>query len=153
MPLVTEKARSALATAALFAIAVALELVLPSRDRDEALAESLVGPATRIEIPPGPPAYRGVSATALFFERRGEQGPIRGVAVVEGETIRDVIVLHANEGTDRMALRRSGFAERFRGRPARPPVVVDAVSGATISSQAVIDAVNERLKAWRESKR
>jgi hypothetical protein len=144
-------------TAALFAIAIALEFSLSRRhpDPDLELAESLIGPAPRIDMP-GPPAFGAAGApAALFFECRGEQGPIRGVLVVDGATIRDVIVLRAAEGTNRAALTRAdhrGFAARFRGLSARPPVVVQAVSGATISSQAVIDAVNERLKAWRAAR-
>jgi major membrane immunogen (membrane-anchored lipoprotein) len=38
-------------------------------------------------------------------------------------------------------------------QPAKAPVEVEVVSGATISSQLLIDAVNSSLKEWRAAVR
>ena len=95
-----------------------------------------------------PPAFQAGSRAALFFERRGMQGLIRGVVVVEGDQVVDLLILQSREGLDHNALDSPGFRSSFRHRPAKPPLIVDAVSGATISSQAVTDAVNVRLAQW-----
>lgn len=86
----------------------------------------------------------------LPFECEGAQGPIHGVIVVDGEAIEEVRILSSKEGLDRRALRDSAFLESFRGKPIAEPIAVDTISGATISSQAVIDIVNDRLARERK---
>jgi len=144
-------ARHGLATAGLFAAAATLAVVLRREDPDRALAVRLIGP---VESVPGfdPPAFRSGRRAVLFFERPGVQGRIRGAVVLDGDAISDVLLLENVEGHDGRALRSPEFAGAFRGRAARPPVVVDSVTGASISSRAVIDAVNDRLRRWAEAR-
>ncbi|MBI4606953.1 MAG: FMN-binding protein [Planctomycetes bacterium] len=143
------KAKAHAVTAALLAAALAFELYLGRRDEDAALAAQLIGPAERV---PGAgfPAFRSSRSAVLYFERPGLQGPIRGALVVEGDRVAQVLVLRSVEGPDGRALHAPGFLAAFRGRPARAPIAVDAVSGASISSRALADAVNERLRWWTD---
>jgi len=140
--------RATLLTIALLAGGLALDLLVPRPDPDEALAEKLLGQVERIDLP-GPAAFESADGALLFFERAGMEGPIRGAVRLERDLVAEVIVLRSREGIDRAALETKDFLAAFRGKPAQPPVVVEAVTGATISSQAVIDAVNERLRTWK----
>ena len=98
-----------------------------------------------------PPGFEAGERTMLFFERDGMEGIIRGAIVLSGERILDVLLFESREGLRHTALDET-WLESFRDYPAKPPVVVDAVSGATVSSRAVMDAVNERLTAWRDAR-
>ncbi len=139
--------RAHLATAALLAAAAAIAFALRPPDPDRALAERLIGPAERLPGS-GPPAFRAGDKAVLFFERDGVQGLIRGAVIVDRDTVADVILLYSTEGHDGHVLQAPAFLASFRGRPARPPVVVDSVTGASVSSRLLIDAVNERIRWW-----
>ena len=128
--------------------ALAINLLLPRPDPARRLAEALIGPVERVAMP-GPPAFRAGSAAVLFFGVAGVQGAVRGAVVVHGDRIEQVVLFREHEGLDHTALRQPDFAGQFRGRQAAPPIVVHTVTGATASSQRVIDAVNERLKVWK----
>lgn len=136
-----------LVTLGLLSAAFVLSVLFPPPDDAQAIAESLLGPAARLDLP-GPPSFQAGDRTLLFFEGRGMRGPIRGVIVIEGDRIRELRVLHSKEGFHANELEDPSYLGSFRGKQAPAPVVVQAVSGATISSQALIDAVNERLSAW-----
>ncbi|MEK7468682.1 MAG: FMN-binding protein [Planctomycetota bacterium] len=140
-------ARARVATAVLLAAAAAVAFALRPADPDRALAERLIGPAARVPGG-GPPAFHNGRKAVLFFERPGVQGLIRGAVVLEGDAVADVLVLTSTEGHDGRVLQSPGFLASFRGRPARPPVVVDSVTGASVSSRLLIDAVNDRLRWW-----
>ena len=145
-------ARSVAATAVLLAAACALDLALPRVDAERRLAEEVLGECERVDVE-GLAAYRSGDRALLFFEGRGTQGPIRGTIELEGERIREVRLHVAREGVDRTALQRANAAGSFGGRIAAPPVAIPAVTGATVSTQALVDAVNRRLKEWRELRR
>jgi len=140
--------RATLLTVALLLGGLALDLLLPRPDPDEVLAEDLLGVVERVDLP-GPAAFESGDGALLFFEWAGVEGPIRGAVRLERDLVAEVIVLRSREGIDHAALETPGFLSSFHGKPAQPPVVVEAVTGATISSQAVIDAVNERLRTWK----
>lgn len=133
---------------ALLATALLLDLLLARPDPDLALAQKLLGEADRLDLE-GPPAFRAGDRAVLFFEAEGMEGPIRGAVFVDGDEILEVTLLRSREGIDRTAMRTPSFLESFRGKPASPPVFVEGVSGATVSSHAIVDAVNDRLKQWR----
>jgi len=157
--------RSVLVTIALFLLALALHLVSPAPAPETREAETLLGGAVeRVELT-GPPAFRRGDRAAVFFAVAGSQGPLRGVilldderqlpggspaGVLEAARIRDVVLLESREGVTRNALRRVRVGAAFAGWPATTPVAVTAVSGATISTQRLVDAVNERLDAWQK---
>ena len=142
--------RAHLLTAALLAVALCLALFVPVRDADRELAEELLGmEGVELIDMPGPPAFRAGGRTVLFFEQAGMQGPIRGAIVIDKNRITDLVLLQSSEGLDHAALSNGSVQESFRGQPAKPPLVVEAVSGATISSQKLTDAVSVRLKLWQ----
>ncbi|MCB9564455.1 MAG: FMN-binding protein [Kofleriaceae bacterium] len=122
--------------------------------RARLITGGLLGLAAVVAIA-APPRSRQPTArdgrTTLPFRGRGVQGPIDGVVTVEADRIVDVTVTHSDEGVDRRALAPDRIGDRFRGRPARPPLAVDAISGATISTERLIEAVEQRLARWREA--
>lgn len=132
----------------LMAAALAINLLLPRPDPARRLAESLIGPVEAVAMT-GPPAFRAGSAAVLSFDVAGVQGAVRGAVYIDGDRIEQVVLVQEREGLGRTALRRADFLGQFSGRQARSPIVVHTVTGATVSSQRVVDAVNERLKAWR----
>jgi hypothetical protein len=144
--------KTKLLTAALLAVVFCLALRRPPIDADRELAEDLLESAelqqVQLSDAADPPAFQSGSRAALFFERMGMQGRIRGVVVVEDDRVVDLLILQSREGLDHDAFDSPDFRTSFRDRPAKPPLIVDAVSGATISSQAVTDAVNVRLAQW-----
>ena len=141
-----------LLTVALLAIIFFLAMRGTQDARDEDLAKELLGSASpqQIELSDAadPPAFRAGLRVALFFEKEGMQGPIRGVMVLQNDRIVDLRILESREGIGADPLDTPGFLQSFFGQPAKSPLTVDGVSGATITSQAVIDAVNARLAQW-----
>ena len=137
---------------ALWVIVFIVALRRPRGDADRQLAKELLGSQSVQQLvlsdDAAPPAYRAGSRAALFFERMGMQGMIRGVILVEDDHVVDLRILQSREGLAGDTLDSPDFLVSFRDRPAKPPITVDAVSGATISSQAVTDAVNGRLSQW-----
>lgn len=125
-----------------------LALARPRPDPLRRLAVQHLRAPERVELG-GEVAYRAQDALLLSFYRRGVEGPLRGAVLVREGRIVEVFLLEAREGLDHAALLRPGFLEAFEGLPARPPVTVDAVSGATISSQLLTDEVNRALSRWR----
>jgi Na+-translocating ferredoxin:NAD+ oxidoreductase RnfG subunit len=140
--------RGALLSAGLLLAGYVLQVLLPNdpaRDRSEQL---LGHAAARVELETGA-AFTAGPRVALPFAAVGRQGEIRGVVVLDGGRIERVVVTDQREGTDLRAMARPEWLARFSGRRIDAPVVVDAVSGATLSSRVVVDIVNERLRAWR----
>lgn len=141
-----------LLTVALLAIVFFVALRGPHGETDRELAEDLLESRNvqQVQLPDAAdaPAFRAGSRAALFFERKGMQGLIRGAVVVEDDRVVDLLILQSREGLGKDVLDSPGFLALFRDRPAKPPLTVDAVSGATISSQALTDAVNARLAQW-----
>lgn len=130
-------------------------------DRQKALSAALVAAAAvaAIALPPARAPASGARPDAagrvtLPFEARGAQGPIAGVIVVDvaADRLVDVHVTRTDEGVDRRALAADRLGARFRGLPAAPPLAVDAVTGATISSARLIEAVEQRLAGWRAAR-
>jgi hypothetical protein len=138
-------------TVLLLATAVVLSLALGRQDERRVLARQWVGPSLQDVPLGGPPAFRSDGRAVLFFEQGGAQGRIQGAVVVGGDKIETVLVTRSDEGISRRTLYDDdSFLQAFSGKTARAPVVVDAISGATISSQLVINAVNERLQRWED---
>ncbi len=133
----------------LLAAAVVLGLALERQNGHRVQARQWIGPSLQIVPLKGPPAFRSNNQAVLFFETKGVEGPLHGAVVITGEKIENVFVTVSSEGIDRRALHDDrDFLQSFSGKAARSPLVVDAISGATISSQLVINAVSERLQQW-----
>ncbi len=141
-----------LLTAALLLVALSTTLHRPQAEADRQLAEDLLKSAdiqqVRLSDDSDPPAFQYGTGAVLFFEGEGMQGLIRGVIVIDEDRVVDLRILRSDEGIEHNALDSPDFLKSYRTRPAKPPIVVDGVSGATISSQAVTDAINLRLKQW-----
>jgi FMN-binding domain len=141
--------RDLLLAAGILAAAALLRAFAPVADPDGALALEKIGNRNR-ELLAGQPAYRHGHSLLLFFEERGFRDDFRGALWIESGFIEDVIVLESREGMMRDAFRDERIIAGYRGQPARAPVIVDSVSGATVSCRALQNAVNERLRAWQE---
>lgn len=134
---------------ALMGLALTLSILLPPLDPDRALAMQLLGEdVTRVELP-GAPAFQAGDRGLVFFERRGQQGPIRGALLLDRGRVERLLVLSHREGIDLAALDDPGWQRRFVDRRTDVKLVAEPVSGASISSQAVVEIVNERLVEWR----
>jgi hypothetical protein len=144
-----KEVKNIVVTGVLLVIVFANAFFRRQADADVALAEKLLSSAEieRVSIP-GPPTFRAGNRVALFFERRAMQGPIRGVVVVEDGRIADLMILRSREGINHDAFDSPEFLASFQGLPAKTPLTVQAISGASVSSQALVDAVSERLKQW-----
>lgn len=142
--------RDAAICAATLGLAVAARFALPTPDADGSFARSLIGQGQRQRLA-GQPAYRYGQGALLFFEADGFARPFRGALLLEDGFVEDLFILSAREGLDGEAFTDERLLAGYRGRPARSPLVVDALAGATISCRALQTAVNERLRAWQES--
>ncbi len=140
--------RAALLTTLLVGAAFALQLHLP-HDPERVSCEHLLGaPVVRVQLEDGQ-AFTAGQRAALPFAFAGRQGEIRGVVVVDRGRIEQVVVSRQREGSDLRAMARPRWLARFAGRRTDAPVAVDVVTGATLSSRLMVDAVNDRLRMWR----
>ncbi len=140
-------------TAGILLAALVLDLMWPRTDPAQQLALRLLGAeGQRVELEGGP-AFRVGARWLLFFERQGKVGPIRGAISVEDDRVRELHLFEAREGIDHGAFSDRSMARSLIDQPARAPVEVEVVSGATISSQRLIDAVNASLEQWRSAVR
>ncbi len=138
-------------TSGMLLLAFLLQLRTTSVDPGVALAERLLGTAEALDLE-GPPIFVSGDRAVIFVEWAGFEGPVRAIVRVERDLIQEVVVLHTRERVENRAL-VPVFLRAFSGQPAQSPVLVEAVTGATISSQALIDALNERLAIWKKFKR
>ena len=124
---------------------------LGSPGRDARLGQYLPG-AQPVDIE-GPAAFASGKRAMLMFSAAGVAGPMRGVVLVDGDEIERVVLFRSREGVTHDALddrHLAGYmSRRFRSGRTPVPVVVDVVTGATVSSRRLSDAVNGRLSAWR----
>ncbi len=135
-------------TITLLAVALCVHLFAPRPDPQRKLAKKKLGAVEKVDVQ-GAAVFRAGKGAMLFFDVRGSQGPIRGAVIVHDEEIEEVVLLFSREGLDRSALESRRFLDAFRNKPALRTVVVDVVSGATVSSRLFIRAVNRQLQRWR----
>ncbi|MBQ9068351.1 MAG: FMN-binding protein [Eggerthellaceae bacterium] len=126
------------------------------------------------ELVPGAAEFRDVECTAsgctAFVEARDAQGSTLGYAVVaqakgysgqvplavafDADGVVEGLVAMGNDETPGLGTRiaEEDFIGQFAGRAAQPVDVneVDAISGATISSKAAIEAFNRAVSAYGE---
>ena len=133
--------------------ALVLDLAWPRPDPYRQRAAHLLGAdGQRIELKNGP-AFRVGGRWALFFDVKGRAGPLRGVILIEEDRILGLRLLETHEGIDHHAFSDPTLTQSLADQPAKAPVEVEVVSGATVSSQLLIDAVNSSLKEWRAAVR
>jgi hypothetical protein len=153
MGLTIKRKRERLTTVALLAVALLLDLAWTPPDSHRQITQSLLGAdGERIELESGP-AFRVGPRWLLFFDKQGNVGPIRGAILIEDDNIKELHLFEAHEGISRNAFSDPTLARSLAGQPAKAPVEVNAISGATISSQMLTDAINESLIQWRAAVR
>lgn len=140
-------------TAALLLTALILDVAWPRTDFAQQTTLRLLGArGHRLELESGP-AFRVGARWLLFFERQGKVGPIRGAIGIEDDRIRELHLFEAREGIDHRAFSGRAIAHALIDQPAKAPVEVEVVSGATISSQHLSDIIDDTLKQWRSAVR
>ncbi|MDP6615741.1 MAG: FMN-binding protein [Gammaproteobacteria bacterium] len=153
MGLIITRRRDRLTTVAVLLAALLLDLAWSAPDRHRQMAQRVLGAdGERIELESGP-AFRVGPNWLLFFDYQGNVGPIRGAVLIEDDTIRELHLFEVREGINQNAFSDPTLAQSLAGQPAKAPVEVDVVSGATISSQMLTDAINESLVQWRSAVR
>ena len=110
------------------------------------------------------PAYKNDALWAIAFEMSGsgyggDIGVIVGIDVASEALIGIGITTHKETPGLGARIREKGFRDGFAGLGMEGAVLVkadggevDAVSGATISSQGVCEAVNKAFDTYRENK-
>ena len=113
------------------------------------IAEKHIGECEAVEFL-GAEAFQSSDKTAIVFESEGFQGPIEALFVMSNNEIEKLVILKSNEGLNKSALDNDNFLKSFEQNVENLPLDVDAVSGATISSQIVIDEMNQIIKEWNK---
>jgi len=129
----------------------------------EATLERTFDDAVTVREADGQPFYRSAEGTVAFtFAGSGLWGPITGTIALEAnlEAISDLTILHQEETPglgSRIAERP--HLDKFRGRRIQPALVsvaagrsttendVDAITGASLSSNALVDVLNDSIAA------
>ena len=141
--------KSTIITAAFFIFAFCLDIAVDQKDADHILAESLIGPAHRIDLS-GTSAFHSEKQAVLYFSFQGMQGPVRGLMIVSNNQIKKITIIESREGINHVALKNRKFLDIFHQHSIDMPIEVDAISGATVSSQLLKEAINTRLKEWKD---
>jgi hypothetical protein len=153
MGLINHANKQGLLTAAILVLAFLLDLSWARPDPELQLAQQWLGEtAHRVELESGP-AFQLGSKWLLFFNQPGKVGPIRGAVVIDDDQIKDLLIFEAYDGIERDAFAPWHIADFMDEQIARAPIEANAVSGATISSQLLMDAINRCLKEWRAAVR
>ncbi len=136
-------------TAAILLLAVIVEWGVAQKTQKHIIAEKYIGKCEAVNFP-RENAFQSSSKTALFFKCKGFQGPIEGLYIISNNEIEQLLILKSNEGFDKLVLNNPKFLNSFKRNVLDLPFDVDAVAGATISSQIVIDEVNRQIKEWNK---
>lgn len=107
--------------------------------------------ASRLVSRPGgaPPDRTVEGGCVLGVVARGMNGPIRAAVSLRGDRIEAVAILSTRDGWLRPFEDEGAWLGRFAGLPARPPLAIDAVAGATVSCSALARAIEARLREVR----
>ncbi len=140
---------STIITIGLFLIAAIAESVVDGKSAHHLLAEKTIGPCNVVSFSETK-AYQGSDRTAIVIECAGAQGRIEGLLILSENEIEELVILRSREGLNRSALKDPEFQRSFQQNIDELPLEVDAVSGATVSSQIVIDEVNRCVKEWKK---
>ena len=136
-------------TVVLILLAILLEWIVEQKNINHSIAEKYIGQCVAIEFD-GADAFQSASKTAILFKSKGFQGPIEALFIISDNEIEKLQILKSNEGLDKSALNSPKFLKSFELNVHDLPLDVDAVSGATISSQIIIDEMNRYIKEWNK---
>lgn len=132
-------------TISLVLLAGSIEWIVDQKSAGHISAEKHIGDCRAIEFS-GVEAFRSSDKTAVIFKSDGVQGPIEALFVLSNDSIELLEILRSNEGLNRSALNDPHFLRSFQKNLQDLPLKIDAVTGATISSQIVIDEINRIIK-------
>jgi len=134
-------------TIGLMLLAVLVELMVDQKSAGQLIAEQYIGECKSVSFSKTT-AFQSSNKTAIFFKFKGFQGPVEALLVITNKKIEKLVIIKSNEGLDKSALDDPNFLKSFEQNLLDKPIIVDAVSGATISSQLIIDKINKILKEW-----
>jgi len=132
-------------TISLVLLAGSIEWMVDQKSVGHISAEKHIGDCRAIEFS-GAEAFRSSDKTAVIIKAEGVQGPIEALFVLSNDSIELFEILRSNEGLNRSALNDPHFLRSFQQDLKDLPLKVDAVTGATISSQMIIDELNRIIK-------
>ncbi len=136
-------------TVALLLFATIIEWGVDQKTPNHIIAEKHIGKCEAVNFLSAD-AFQSSSKTAILFKCKGFQGPIEALLIISNNEIEKLLILKSNEGLDKLALNNSKFLKAFQQNVLDLPIGVDAVAGATISSQLVIDEVNRYINEWNK---
>ncbi len=134
----------------LLLMAATVEWAVDQKSAYHIVAEKHIGECEAVRFQ-GAEAFQSSDKTAIVFECQGFQGPIEALFVITNNKVDKMVILKSNEGLDKSALTSPSFLKSFQQKVEDLPLDVDAVSGATISSQIVIDEMNQIIKEWNKN--
>lgn len=130
-------------------LAVLVEWMIVQKTPHHIVAEKYIGTCEAIKFS-GADAFQSSNKTAIIFECKGFQGSIKALVVISSDEIEKIHILKSYEGLDKSVLENSNFLKSFERDIQDIPFDVDAITGATISSQIVIDEMNLHIKEWNK---
>ncbi len=136
-------------TVILLFMAAIVEWGLDQKDVNHSIAEKYIGKCEAMEFS-GADAFQSSDKAAVIMQIEGFQGPIEAMFILSNNEIEQLIILKSFEGLDNTALNNDKFLQSFERNVMDLPLDVDAISGATVSSQIVIDEMNRSLKEWNK---
>ena len=136
-------------TIVLLLLAILVEWVVDQKIPRHIIAEKYIGKCKAIEFS-GADAFQSDNKTAIIFSCEGFQGSIEALFVISNDKVEKLYFLKSNEGLDRSVLKNLDFLKSFERNINDVPFDVDAITGATVSSQIVIDEMNLRIKEWNK---
>lgn len=134
-------------TIGLLLLAVLVEGFVDQKTAGHLIAEQYIGECKAVDFS-GAEAFQSTNKTAILFKSKGFQGPIEALIVISGNEVEKLEIIKSNEGLDKLALDSHDFLMSFENNTMDLPLDVNAVTGATISSQIVIDELNKTIKEW-----
>jgi Na+-translocating ferredoxin:NAD+ oxidoreductase RnfG subunit len=136
-------------TIALLLLATIVEGVVDQKTANQIIAEKYIGECGAVAFT-GADAFQSSDQIAIIFKIPGFQGPIEAMIILSNNEIEKLLILKSNEGLDKSALDNRDFLESFEQKVKDLPLEVDAIAGATITSQIVIDEMNRIIKEWNK---
>ena len=136
-------------TIILLLIVAIVEFGVDQKTPNHLIAEKHIGKCEAIEFLKEE-VFQSSNQTTIFFKCKGVQGPIEVLFIISNNEIEKLLILKSNEGIDKLALNNTEFLKAFQQNMLDLPIDVDAVSGATISSQIIIDEMNKHVKEWNK---
>lgn len=137
-------------TIGLLILAALVEWVVDQKNANHIIAEEYIGECIAVAFS-GADAFQSSNKTAIVFKCPGFQGPIRALFIISNHEIEKLLILKSNEGLNKSALTNFEFLSSFEQNVKNLPLNIDAITGATISSQIIIDEMNRHIKEWNKN--